>query len=164
MIYAAVTGGVLVASARDGSWQTGRRLAGASTQCIAADPSRPEVIYCGTFDRGLWRSVDAGDSWERVGEDTIRGPVTSVAVGSAERAGEDGGVSWRNLEGLRELPSEPGWSFPPRPETHHARWISPDPNVAGTVFVAIEAGGLGRALHGGETWGGRTPDGPRGTH
>ena len=181
MIYAAVAGGVLVASARDGSWQTGRRLAGASTQCIAADPSRPEVIYCGTFDRGLWRSADAGDSWERVREDTIRGPVTSVAVSSAERAGEygvvyagtepsavylseDGGVIWRDLEGLRELPSEPEWSFPPRPETHHARWISPDPNVPGRVFVAIEAGALVRTLDGGETWEDRAPDGPRDTH
>ncbi len=24
-------------------------------------------MYCGTFDRGLWRSKDGGSSWEAIG-------------------------------------------------------------------------------------------------
>ncbi len=180
-IYAAMAEGLLVASRRNGGWQTESRLAGSSPQAVAADPSRPEVVYCGTFDRGLWRSMDAGDSWERVGEDVVSDPVMAVAVSAVERAGgygvvyagtepsavyrsEDGGKTWRELGGLSELPSAPEWSFPPRPETHHVRWISPDPNTSGRLFVAIEAGALIQTPDGGETWEDRTPDGPIDTH
>lgn len=179
-IYAAMANELLVASRRNEHWETDRQLVGASTMCVAADPLKPEVVYCGTFDRGLWRSLDAGASWERVG-DNIDGAVMAVAVAAAERAGEhgvvyvgtepgavyrseDGGDTWRELGGLRELPSEPEWSFPPRPETDHVRWISPDPNSPGRVFVAIEAGALVRTPDGGETWEDRVPDGPRDTH
>ena len=180
-IYAAMADGVLVASSRNGSWWSERRLEGSSPQAVTADPSRPEVVYCGTFDRGLWRSMDAGDSWKRVGEDVVKDPVMAVAVSAAERSGkhgvvyagtepsavyrsEDGGETWRELGGMREVPSAPEWSFPPRPETHHVRWISPDPNISGRLFVAIEAGALIQTPDGGETWEDRTPDGPLDTH
>jgi hypothetical protein len=139
------------------------------------------MVYCGTFERGLWRSMDAGNSWERVGEEVVRGPVMAVAVSAVEQAGgygvayagtepsavyrsEDGSETWRELGGLSELPSAPEWSFPPRPETHHVRWISPDPNASGRLFVAIEAGALIGSPDGGETWEDRTPDGPIDTH
>jgi hypothetical protein len=125
--------------------------------------------------------MDAGDSWERVGEDVVKDPVMAVAVSAAERSGEhgvvyagtepsavyrseDGGETWRELGGMREVPSAPEWSFPPRPETHHVRWISPDPNISGRLFVAIEAGALIQTPDGGETWEDRTPDGPLDTH
>lgn len=180
-IYAAMASELLVASQRNnGGWETDRQLTGASTQCVAVDPLRPERVYCGTFDRGLWRSVDAGASWEPVREG-IDGAVMSVAVSAAERAGEygvvytgtepsavyrseDGGDTWRELGGLNQLPSAPQWSFPPKPETHHVRWISADPNASGRLYVAIEAGALVRSPDGGETWEDRTPGAPRDTH
>src|SRR5258707_14208439 len=84
--------------------------------------------------------------------------VTAVDVGHAEQAdgfgvvyagtepsavfrSDNGGDSWVNLAGLRALPSADTWSFPPRPDTHHVRWIETDVSVADRGFVAIEAGG-----------------------
>jgi hypothetical protein len=32
-----------------------------------------------------------------------------------------------DLATLRQLHSAPTWSFPPRPYTHHVRWMTPDP-------------------------------------
>ena len=171
---------LIVTSEKNGRWHTDRQLAGASVWSLATDPLRPERAYCGTFDRGLWRSTDAGETWERVGEG-VSGAVTAVAVSRSERAGghgvvyagtepsalyrsEDGGETWRELAGMRELPSAPEWSFPPRPETSHVRAIAPDPNAGGAVYVAIEAGALVRSFDGGETWHDRVPDGPRDTH
>src|SRR5260221_601021 len=58
---------------------------------------------------------------------------------------EDVGETWRECRGLIELPSAHEWSFPPRPETHHVRWIEPDPHTQGRLFAAIEAGALIRS-------------------
>ena len=191
-IYLAMERELLVASEERGCWQAGRHLEGTQPVCVAADPIRPEVVYCGTFGTGLWKSEDAGSSWRPMGhpgnwmsccfEGGIPYPsVMAVAVSPVERAGnlgvvyagtepsalfrsEDGGETWRELEGLEELPSAPRWSFPPRPHTSHVRWISPDPNAEGTLYVSIEAGALVRSTDGGETWEDRHPEGPFDAH
>ncbi len=180
-IFAAMESELLMASRQNGGWRTEVRLAGSSPRCVALDPLRPELVYCGTSARGLWRSTDAGDTWEQVGEGTLPGHITAVAVSRAERAeargvvyagtepsamyrSESGGETWRELAGMRRLPSAPEWSFPPRPWTSHVRAIAPDPNAEGRVYVAVEAGALVRTRDGGETWQDRVPDGPRDTH
>lgn len=180
-IYAAMDDELLVIGAEGDYSQAGHRLEGYRPQCLAADPLRPEVIYCGTSDSGLWRSDDSGNTWEPAGEGIYSPNVTAVAVSAAERASEhgvvyagtepsalyaseDGGGSWCELEQMLELPSYPHWSFPPRPHTSHVRWISPDPNTPGRLFVCIEAGALIHSEDGGETWHDRVPDGPMDTH
>jgi photosystem II stability/assembly factor-like uncharacterized protein len=77
---------------------------------------------------------------------------------------EDAGETWQECKGLSDLPSASAWSFPPRPETHHARWIETDPHVEGRLFVAVEAGALIRSLDAGVTWQDRRPGGPYDTH
>jgi hypothetical protein len=107
--------------------------------------------------------------------------VTAVDVGQAEQAAGfglvyagtepsavfrsvDGGDNWVDLAGLRALPSADTWSFPPRPHTHHVRWIEADVAAADRVFVAIEAGALVRSFDGGQTWRDRVRGGPYDTH
>ena len=68
------------------------------------------------------------------------------------------------LAGLRTLPSASTWSFPPRPDTHHVRWIEADVCHPDRVFVAIEAGALVRTFDGGRTWRDRVDGGPYDTH
>jgi hypothetical protein len=77
---------------------------------------------------------------------------------------DDGGETWLEHRTLTALPSSREWSFPPRPHTHHVRWIESDPVVPRRVFVAVEAGALVRTLDGGTTWEDRVPDGPFDTH
>lgn len=152
-------------------------LRGNSPECLAVDPHHSGRVYCGTWGSGLWRSDDAGGRWEPVGSGISHGEITAVAVSPAERGvvyagtepsavfrSENGGETWSELSGLRALPSAEYWSFPPRPDTHHVRWIETDPTVAGRVFVAIEAGALVRTLDGGRTWLDRVRGGPIDTH
>lgn len=181
-IYIAMPDALLVVRRQHGAWRGERRLEGLPAQCVAADPLRPEIIYCGTFGRGLWRSVDAGASWRQVGADAFRSPqITAVAVSGVERAGahgvlyagteptalyrsEDGGETWHELTELLTLPSAPTWSFPPRPYTSHVRAIGLDPTATDRLYVAIEAGALVRSFDGGRTWEDRRPGSPFDTH
>jgi photosystem II stability/assembly factor-like uncharacterized protein len=181
-IYIAMPDALLVVRRQGGAWHSERRLEGFPTQCVAADPLRPQIVYCGTFGRGLWRSVDAGTSWGQVGVDAFRSSqITAVALSGVEQVGkhavvyagtepsalyrsEDGGETWRELTELLALPSAPTWSFPPRPYTSHVRAIGLDSNAAGRLYVAIEAGALVRSFDGGRTWEDRRPDGPFDTH
>lgn len=173
-LYLAAGNALAVVRERNGRWQGEIKLDGAPTQCVAVDPQRSERVYCGTFGRGLWRSRDAGVTWEAVGPGITSNEVMAVAVSSLERVNgegvvwagtepsalfrsEDGGSSWVERPALKYLPSAPTWSFPPRPWTHHVRWIQPDPNVAERLFVGIELGGVMRSLDGGLTWEDRKP-------
>lgn len=152
-----------------------------AASCIAASPDRPERLLCGTWRDGVWRSDDAGRAWSRASEGIPHPQVTSLAISPHERVAgrpvayagtepsalfrsEDGGSSWQPCPGLLDLPSSSEWSFPPRPATHHARWIEPDPHRPGRLYVAIEAGALVQTPDGGRTWADRAPGGPYDTH
>ncbi len=158
-LYAAGYNAVAVVD--DGKVQTA--LDGRGARCLAVDPKDPGTLYVGTSDEGIFKSTDAGTSWEEL--PGIEHPrVTAVAVshaGGAVYAGtepsslfvsRDGGASWRELEGMRELPSAPTWSFPPRPWTSHVRAIAPSHADPSLVVVGIELGGVVRSTDGGETW------------
>jgi len=181
VLYLATNDGVAVARRHNGAWPVQRGLAGYTTQCLAADPERPERVYCGSFDRGLWVSDDAGTSWHAAGPGIAFQAVMAVAVGALEHANgggvvwagtepsslfrsEDGGRSWQDCPALRALPSAPTWSFPPRPWTSHVRWIAPDAHDAARLFVGIELGGVMRSLDSGRTWEDRKPEGQHDAH
>ena len=150
-----------VAVVEDGKVET--VLDGRGARCLAVDPEAPNIVYVGTSDEGLFRSTDAGGSWEELSG--IEHPrVTAVAVSPANGAvyagtepsalfvSRDGGASWRELEGMRHLPSAPTWSFPPRPWTSHVRAIAPSHVDPDLVVVGIELGGVVRSTDGGESW------------
>jgi photosystem II stability/assembly factor-like uncharacterized protein len=176
-----VTRAALLIARRASTWTIDERLGGQSPECVAVDPRNPTQVYCGTARAGLFRSRDGGRNWEPVGAGIDHPMVTAVDVGQAAQAdgfgvvyagtepsavfrSDTGGDSWVDLAGLRALPSANTWSFPPRPHTHHVRWIEADVRTADRVFVAIEAGALVRTFNGGRTWSDRVHGGPYDTH
>jgi photosystem II stability/assembly factor-like uncharacterized protein len=144
-------------------------LAGVGAGRVALDPNDPALVYVGTFDDGLYASDDGGETWRRDEAGLGDRRVLSVAVSRAHREGgvsvvyagtepsnlyrsEDAGRTWQLLPALRELPSEPTWSFPPRPWTHHVRTIALHPHDPDVLAVGIELGGVMRSFDGGATW------------
>jgi photosystem II stability/assembly factor-like uncharacterized protein len=115
-----------------GSWQF-IGLAGRLIMAVTASPVQPDVVWVGTEPSEVWRSGDAGATWEQTSR-------------------------------LEALASSPAWSFPPKPETHHVRWIACHPLDPERLWVAIEAGALVSTRDGGRTWRDRVPGGPWDTH
>jgi hypothetical protein len=158
------TGERLVRLRRDGgSWTAESVLEDVGARCVAAAGAR---VLVGTRGRGAFLSVDAGATWEQV--ELPERDVFSVAISAADGAlyagtepsrlfvVRDGG-SWAELEALQDIPSRPRWSFPPRPWTHHVRWIAPDPHRAERLLVGIELGGLMYSDDGGATFSDHRP-------
>ena len=144
-------------------------LRGVGARCLAVDPLDPNRVYVGTFDHGMYASDDGGRTWRQDERGLENRRVMSVAVSPSHResgrsvvyAGtepsnlyrsEDGGRSFARLPALRELPSEPRWSFPPRPWTHHVSTIALHPTDPDWLAVGIELGGVMRSLDGGASW------------
>ncbi|HUS14567.1 MAG TPA: sialidase family protein, partial [Chloroflexia bacterium] len=180
-IYVATQDGLAVLRREGAGWQAALQLAGVPVQCIVVDPLDPARVYAGTWGRGLWRSEDAGATWEPAGPGITHSDVTAVAVSPVERGGmggivwagtepsalfrsDDSGRTWKESTGLQALPSKPTWSFPPRPHTHHVRALAFSRQQPGLLFAAIEAGALVRSPDGGTTWEDRVPAGPIDSH
>jgi photosystem II stability/assembly factor-like uncharacterized protein len=64
----------------------------------------------------------------------------------------DAGEGFAQCGDLTDLPGAVEWSFPPRPETHHVRWVAVNPHDPAHVYVAVEAGAFLRSVDGGESW------------
>ncbi len=167
-----VATGDAVAVVDDGRARFG--LEGSGVQCVAVDPSDPDRAFAGSFDNGAFKTVDAGQTWTPVGDGIPHSRVLSVTVSPHTENGKsvvfagtepssvyrstDDGASWEDLPALREVPSYDTWFFPPRPETHHVRWIAPHADDADSMHVGIELGGVLYTRDGGKTFEDRHPD------
>src|SRR3954463_15844338 len=127
-------------------------LEGRGVVSVAVDPVDPDRVFVGTFDRGIYRTRDGGETWRSVGSGMADARVLSIAISPVDQAdgnsvvyagtepsmlyrSEDDGMTWQSSPALSELPSASTWSFPPRPWTHHARWIAFHPIDPETIYV-----------------------------
>jgi hypothetical protein len=162
VLLAAISDGVVRITESADAWSVASVLDGGRGQSLCVDPREPSRVFVGSHGRGLWRSADGGASFEDAS--LPQDDVFSVAVSPVDGAvyagcepsmlfrSRDGGASWDELSSLRDIPSAPTWSFPPRPWTSHVRWIAPNPHDADRLLVGIELGGVMLSGDGGETW------------
>jgi photosystem II stability/assembly factor-like uncharacterized protein len=144
-------------------------LDGEGAQCVATSGDR---VVVGTR-AGVMLSDDAGATWARI---ELPAPsVFSVAISPADGALYAGtepsrlfvshdGASWAELDALQDIPSRDTWSFPPRPWTHHVRWVAPDPHRSQHLLVGIELGGLMASDDAGATFADHAPGAKRDVH
>ena len=171
-LFAATGSAIARLDETNSGWTAELSLTDSGAQCLAtADAS---TVYAGLREHGVRRSDDGGRTW--VDCELPEPGVFSLAVSSVDGTvyagtepsrlfrSDDRGETWRELEALLELPSQPSWSFPPRPWTSHVRWIAPSPYDRELLLVGIELGGLMRSTDGGETWADHRPGAQRDVH
>src|SRR5437879_2159395 len=117
-LYLALEDALAIVRLQDNVWVANVHLVGKQMQCVALDPLRVGLIYCGTFDEGVWRSTDDGRTWVSIGMDLMLPQVTSIAVSPLESSrgqsvvyagtepstlyrSEDCAVHWRAWSQLR---------------------------------------------------------------
>jgi photosystem II stability/assembly factor-like uncharacterized protein len=122
---------------------------------VTALHAADDVLLAGTYGDGLFRSADAGRSWERVeaGLTTstfrfLEGELAGTEPARVYRT-TDGGRSWEEFEGIALVPGHEHWFLPYSPRAGAARnaYVSGD-----RLLVAAEVAGLLRSDDGGRTW------------
>jgi photosystem II stability/assembly factor-like uncharacterized protein len=172
-LFAATDTGILSITEHAGTYLIHPLLVDSRIQCLAIDPRNAATIYAGTFGRGLIVSRDAGRHW-RVTNMPAKN-VFSVAVSAVDGAAYAGcepsmiyksedGDCWRELESLREVPSQPSWSFPPRPWTSHIRSLALHPKDPDVILAGVELGGVMLSEDGGRSWEDHRPGAQKDAH
>ena len=102
-IYLATACGLAVIQGRDESWVGEVCLNGKQIPCVAVDRTRKGIVYCGTFGNGMFRSGDAGATWNALQHFTEPNVMALASSQSGAYAGtelsamyrsQDGGESW----------------------------------------------------------------------
>ena len=168
-LYAALREALLVVRDERENPTVERRQTDYDIMCLGAHSDAPGTVLVGTYDDGLLRSTDAGETFEQVAP-KMESRVMSLGVNPTDPeewwAGTepsrvyrstDAGATWTEKPGLTDLPSAEDWYFPPRPDTHHVRWLEVDPGAPDHLYVGIEAGALVQTFDRGETWEDRVP-------
>lgn len=157
-----------------------RYLKGHKANRLALDPQNKDRQFLATDD-GLWKTEDAGDNWQEADNGIASKKITAVAVSPTRRADGntvvyagtepsalyssiDYGESWTEFTGIQDLPSKRNWAFPPRPETHFVRWITPSASDENYIGVSIEAGAVIYTNDHGKTWNDRAEESPIDVH
>jgi photosystem II stability/assembly factor-like uncharacterized protein len=127
------------------------------TRAIAIHPQHPEVVFVGT-QRGVYRSQDSGDRWQRMHLPEGR-IVWSLAFhpqnpqimflgteGSDVYRSDDGGESWQYLSTIVN-PDAVQMAFATR-----ILGLAIEPADPNRIYAALEVGGAARSADGGKSW------------
>jgi photosystem II stability/assembly factor-like uncharacterized protein len=165
----AQTGSVDAKLFSDMRWREIGPMRGGRVRALAGVPSQPATFYFGMVNGGVWKTTDAGATWQSLWDSQPTGSIGSIAVAESDTnvvyvaSGEglqrpdlatgdgvykstDAGKNWIHLPGLRD--------------GQQIGQVAIDPKDANKVFVAVtghpygpnEERGLYRTVDGGATF------------
>ncbi len=149
-------------------WRNIGPFRGGRSAAVTGVVGKPNLYYFGSAGGGVWRTTDAGNSWENISDGYFGGSIGSVAVsqwdpnviyaGGGEKTvrgnvsygygiwkTQDAGKTWQ-LMGLTESKHIPRIKIHPKnPDLVYAA-------VLGDLFKSSNERGIYRSENGGETW------------
>ena len=152
VLYAGSASAGVFSSASSGATWTSidRGLRAVATDAVLADPRRPSILYAGTPDFGLIKTVNGGESWNAPGPSAgARKPLAidpgqPATVYASGRDGKllrsrNGGRSWQTI------------SLPNDSPANGVNALVLDPNDP-SILYAVRPREIDRSTDGGDTW------------
>lgn len=149
-------------------WREVGPYRGGRAAAITGVPGQPSLYYMGATGGGVWKTTDAGLSWQNISDGYFGGSIGAIAVAPSDPnviyvgTGEGtlrGNVSqgdgvWRSVDAGRT------WTHIGLPESRSIPRIAVDPRdpevvlvaALGDVFAPSEERGVYRSTDGGKTW------------
>jgi len=135
----------------EGEWESCGNLEGGAINVLAINPQNPEILYAGTGLRGVFRSLDGGETWVPAYNGLPNIPINFLVINPqnpqivyARTAqdgifkSDDGGASWDAVNnGLSRL---------------NTKALAIDPQNPEILYVAMSNGENFRTTDGGESW------------
>lgn len=149
-------------------WRSIGPFRGGRSAAATGVPGKPNLFYFGATGGGVWRTTDAGNSWQNISDGFFGGSIGAVAVsewdnnviyvGGGEKTvrgnvsygygmwkSVDGGKTWTNI-GLKDSRHIPRVRIHPKnPDIVYAA-------VLGDLFKSSEERGVYKSVDGGKTW------------
>lgn len=146
----------------EGSWRNlGPQNVPGRMTALVQDPRDANVLYAGSADGGVWKTLDAGATWSPTGDFaeslSIGALILDPAAPDTLWAGTgEGNFSSDRIPGVGVLKSTDGaatWTLSPLPEpwSKGIRRLDLDPADRKTIFAACDNGTL-RSTDAGLTW------------
>lgn len=150
------------------NWRSLGPFRGGRSAAVAGVPGKPGLYYFGATGGGVWKTTDAGSTWENISDGFFGGSIGAVAVsewdpnviyvGGGEKTVRgnvsygygmwktlDGGKTWEQI-GLKNS------RFIPRVRIHPKNPDIVYAAVLGDLFKSSEERGVYKSTDGGKTW------------
>ena len=125
ILLAALENSLLVIESSNYGWKIQEHLKGFHPTSVAVDPQNSSRAYCGTWNNGLWKTDDNGQTWNQIKTNVIPSDanIMSLSTSFIEKeekghnyifvgtepsglyASSDGGESWQVKNNFMNLKS-----------------------------------------------------------
>ena len=83
ILFAALETSLLVIESSNYGWKIQEHLKGFHPTSVAVDPQNSSRAYCGTWNNGLWKTDDNGQTWNQIKTNVIPSDANIMSLSTS---------------------------------------------------------------------------------